>query len=330
MSSGAKQTRTRTPEELQITGEILDFNREYDQIINSNFGQIPSQFLSLLDYTVTTDNPVISARSGQVALEAAVKLTDDPIEKVQLLDYAHQSWEATADADIDQDITYLDILTARMNLATFESFAAIALTGGLPEKDTRLAMFRDLVDVARSSLSYSEFLTEMEHDQAASSKIRSLVGFQSELAVMLLHQGVGRAKGDLSQLALPSYYSEDHGLRLHRHKDKFHAWDISVHQTDHGQLSVATKMQIKASTRAMRLAKKTYADDITVVYLNEDIAPPEVGKRHAPSWVLSTLITGEPGVNQATVDESDDNEYAVRQMQDRLTSRIVSANPVLV
>lgn len=99
----------------------------------------------------------------------------------------------------------------------------------------------------------------------------------AELAILMLHQRWTLENlDDGSQLALPSRFTEDHGIN-HRHRGSasITAWDVSVFQQldDDDPITIPYKIQVKSKSQRNgdHPAHYEYTDDISVVCPQEDL-----------------------------------------------------------
>lgn len=272
------------------TAEIIEFNHDYDKIVNAETNRISDDFRELLDTAIHSQNLEIRATAGYIALEAATKLTDDPDEKTQLVDFAGHYWGSTVAISKLDEQTNTNALKASIGISVLESASALILGDHLPNKKTRKDMFSRLIGVAEDSLRYGAYLNDQPKDFETFGQAKSLIGLQAELAILLLHQRFTLVAHGIGQLALPSLYSEDHGLHMYENKEKPLAWDISIHQTDEGELSVPIKIQVKSSSGNYHNKPKGYADDIVVVKLAEDIGHTDSGNLLKPFSVLEDIV----------------------------------------
>lgn len=274
------------------TAEVVEFNHDYSQIVKTETDRLSGDFRELLDTAVHSHNQEIRAAAGWITLEAAAKLTDIPDEKTQLLEFARHYWGSTVTIAKLCGEPNVSALKAGIGMSTIEPASAIILDNRLPGDTARKKMFNRLTGVAEASLGYGAYLIEQPKDFAVREQTTSLTGLQAELAVLMLHQRFTREAQVASQLALPAHYSEDHGLSRYTNKDKKKnsGWDISIHQTDEGELSVPVKIQVKSSGGVFRKKPQEYADDIVVVKLAEDIGHTSCGSLLRPFRILEDVV----------------------------------------
>lgn len=289
----------------RVSNGIRQFNREYEAILYSGDGHLTDDFWSLLDDASVSEIPDIRHVAGDIAVEAAVKITEIPSEKEHLFNFARRYWDLSVDTAETAQTTDTHTLETKVNQATGRSFETIALEEQLPDKTIVNRMYLDLVDVAEESLDYWDYLVGQPAYIDPSRLKGDLTGFQAELAVLLLYQRFGLMVKGLGQLALPSMYSEDHGLSGHTKGDKLNAWDVSIHQTDHGELSIPIKIQVKANRKSGKRKPWHYADEIDVIRVAEDIGMEDLTDCFTPGWILRNLVNEVADIRRGSNSTED-------------------------
>lgn len=266
--------------------ELMSLNEAYMGIVNGEYDTAPERLWSVIEIGEASATPGVRNRTGAIALEAATRLTKDPEEKVELITIASDNWNHVLKATEWAGITNTDTLIAKYGLFTLPSLASIALTDGLPAESIQHDMYANLIGLASDSMIFY-------NRASAKGNIVSrgeALGLQAELAVLLLHTRFSLTTDGIDALALPSYYSEDKGLSAGKGNHQSSAWDVNIHQADEDGLSVPTKIQVKSSVHALEYRKKEYADDITVLCIDRELAPASLQGKLKASWLLTDLV----------------------------------------
>lgn len=277
------------------TNLLYNMRASYSGVVSGEYDQLPPRVDSIISSGEKSGQPEARYTAGAIAIEAAVKLTIDPNEKLELITRAKDNWDYTVNASSWAESSNETSLRAMLGLATLPSLAFIAMNGGLPPSVIQETMYDKLLGIAHSSIEYTEKLSGNDVSTRNHKAVARTVGFTSELAVLLLHQRFTLASEGLGQLALPSFFSEDRGLSVSKGNNQSYAWDISIFQDEEDALSVPIKIQVKSHEGLLDLMKRQYQDEIITVCVSEDLGPPaeemQTKRRYKPIRLLYDLLT---------------------------------------
>lgn len=286
-------SRTHFSSVMQNVGlnQIQRLHNDYRGIINGEYDHVPDRIFRIIEEGNENGHMRASYMVGAMAVESAAKLTIMPDEQVDLLAKASDSWRSIITASERFSSPNIYTLQAKLGLATLPAEMSLALTDKLPAECFQQEMFDNLLELASFSKEYSRYIYENPNtsDRVKRNAFSELSGFNSELAVLLIHQRFSLNARTLGQLALPAYYSEDHGMIAGRGSSKSHAWDINLYEEDEDGVDVLAKIQVKSRASALRKHRKNYASDILTICVAEDLARHDQVKDFKATWVLNDI-----------------------------------------
>lgn len=285
--------RTHFTSVMQNVGQtqIQRLHNDYRGIINGEYDTLPDRMHRIIEEGNENGHMRASNMVGAMAVEAAAKLTIVPDEQVDLLAKASDSWKSVITASERFSSPNIYTLQAKLGLATLPAEMSLALTDKLPAECFQQEMYDNLIELATFSKGYSRYIYENPNTSNRSKRkaFSELSGFNSELAVLLVHQRFSLKAQTLGQLALPAYYSEHHGMIAGKGSNKSHAWDINLYEEDEDGIDILAKIQVKSRARALQKYSKNYATDILTICLAEDLARRDQIEDFKAAWVLSDI-----------------------------------------
>jgi len=244
--------------------------------------------------------------AGAVALDIASKPQNSEQEILTWIDQANTDWQKVIDSNVRVKSFSIEAIKSSIQQQSLPSYLTILLNKELPNKEIRDRYYEGLCDV--STISNSKIRQAIIDKREVNSKdnlnqLLHLSGIIGELAVTLLMQRFIRHElADEEQLALPSRFSEDRGIRRKRGSPIVTAWDVSIFQqfTDE-DIEMPYKIQVKTTWNHHKQDKFSYTDDISSVFIKEDLAITTKEQQYgfSPSFIISDILAEQEGSHTA-------------------------------